>query len=331
MKFFNDDRTPVMFFALLMILVVPAPSSAELIDRVVAVVNSEVITSTELEKAGEALFRQLRGKTPADQLDKALAEARNKILEDQIDNLLITQEAETQKINVSEAEIDEAVQRVAENNKISVEELHQELARSGVEIRDYRKNIEHNIQRSKLISRQVSSKIVISDKKAKEYYDDVFTSRNTAEGYHILQIGFPWGAEGLSSATREDAKLRAEKIRKLVEEGQDFRELARSFSELPSAEDGGDLGFFKIDEMAAGMRGILQDLEPGKVSPVIELSGAYQFYLILSANQGGTTRYAPFAVFKSEIFNTLYSKEQRSRYENWMKELRERSYIRTLL
>jgi peptidyl-prolyl cis-trans isomerase SurA len=307
------------------------PGRAELLEKVVAVVNGEVITQTELEAEGRKLFLQLRQSTPAAELDNTLAAARRQVLSNLIDDLLISQKAKELRVDVTEAELDSAIAKISTDNNMTEAELLAELARSGRSLVEYRRKLADQIRHSKLVSYEVRSKIVISEEKAREYYATVYAQRQTPPGYHLLQIGLTWGTPESAADTQAKARQKAAGLRKLAVAGQDFRELARSFSELPSAKDGGDLGFFTEDEMAAEVRAVIVGLEPGRISEVIATPNSYQFYLVLARNLNGAPEFPPFAESSAEIFELLRQEELATRYKKWLAEIKEQAIIKELL
>ncbi|MEN8143003.1 MAG: SurA N-terminal domain-containing protein [Thermodesulfobacteriota bacterium] len=312
-------------------LLAPSQSPAKMLDKVVAVVNGEAITSTELDRAAESATSQIRQATAADKLDETLAKARKKILAELIEELLIKQRAEELNFKVTEGEINSAVDNVSNNNGISTAELYAELAKSGISREEYRKTMTSKILGSKLVNYEVRSKIVISDEKVRDYYDNEYLQQEQPAGYHILQMGFTWGDANSSAAGRDEARQRAENIRKLVVDGQNFSELAKSFSELPSAEDGGDLGVFQLSEMAEYMKSAVSGLKPGETSEVVLTPNSSQFYQLLSKNTGDKSSFSPYELVKEELHKLLYQKELMERYDKWLREIREKAIIKTLL
>ena len=330
-------NTPTRFSLLLLlatfILTYPLAfsSQAELVDRVVAVVNGEVITSTELEQASQGFYSKLRQTTPSAELEKAMAEARKETLTEMIEDLLIAQKSREFNLEVTDEEISAAIERIAADNGMTTAQLYKELQKSNVSEEEYHRKLGSQIRRSQLLNYEVGSRIVISEEKVRQYYDTVYTKQEMAVGYHIIQIGFTWDTPSSSSSTKEAASQRAESIRKMVLEGQSFRELARSFSDLPSSKEGGELGFFKEDEMADYMREAIVDLPPGQISDVVEFPGSFQFFLLMDRNIGGKAEFAPFEFVIDEIQQKLGQKELKKNYEKWMKELRDQALIKELL
>ncbi|RZW20584.1 MAG: hypothetical protein EX260_06565 [Desulfobulbaceae bacterium] len=147
-----------------------------------------------------------------------------------------------------------------------------------------------------------------------------------------------WGetqGENLDPAELEERKLsalqRAERVHKLAQSGSDFKELARKFSDLPSAAEGGDIGVFEEDEMASYMRGAVISLNPGQISAIIETPVGYQFFKLLSSKQGGIVTIAPYSEVKEEIREKLYDQELRKEFKEWIEQIRGEAYIRTSL
>lgn len=320
---------PAALLALLLLL--PAAAAAETIDRIVAIVNDEVITATELEREGRRTFTAIRSNNPAGEAETKLAKARKRILKGMIDDLLLNQKAKELKFAATPAEVEETLAGMTADNKLTREKLLEELAAEGLTEAEYRLRLGEQIGRSKLINFQIRSKIVISDERARRYYQEVYIKEDPPVGYHLLQMGFRWSGQDAAATSREEARQRAERIRKLVQDGQDFRELARSFSELPSAKDGGDLGAIRLRDMAPDMRELLGDLTPGQLSRVAEASDTVQFFQVLTINiEGAPPRYPPYEMVSGSLHERLFQEEMKTRLENWMKELREQAMIKEL-
>ena len=113
-------------------------------------------------------------------------------------------------------------------------------------------------------------------------------------------------------------------------QGDDFGELARQHSDLPSASDGGDLGVFQLNEMALFMRDAVRNLKPGKISEIVQTDSDYQFFKLVSSQEGQIVAKVPYASAKEEIREKLYQEEMELRYKSWFQELRDKAYIKIL-
>lgn len=304
-------------------------TQAEVIDRVVAIVNSDVITLSELNKEGEVFFKQIAEQAqPADK-SAAVEEARRKVLSHLIDIKIASQKSKEIGISVSEAETEKAFAEVLERNRMTREGLVRELAAMGSNEAELRENLRKQILQAKLVNSEVTSKIVITEERIKEHYDKYYADKISAGGYNILQMGFSWGEK--STRSKDEARQQAEFIREKAMAGQSFAELAKTYSDLPSAADGGNLGVLRKDEMAPYMRDTIVGLQPGDISQIVETDSGYQFFKLLSVNEGELVVKTPYETVKDEIKELIYQQEIEKYYEKWVKSLREKAYIKELL
>ncbi|MBL4903006.1 MAG: SurA N-terminal domain-containing protein [Desulfocapsa sp.] len=310
--------------------------AAHLVDRVVAVVNDDVITMSEVNEEGEGYFKKIKNQAPPSQVEDALSRAREEILGNLIDKKLIAQEAAKNGISVSPDELQAAMRRMLENNRITKETLLVQLEKTGMDFDSYLDNLRNQILQSKLVNYEIRSKIIITDNMILDYYDANYTKHISGGGYYIMQMGFVWGKSGQQGsapnqyADKMGAKKRAERVHALVSNGQDFRILAQKFSDLPSASDGGDLGVFQEDEMAPYMRDAILKLEPGAISEIVETPSGYQFFKLLSSKDGQIVVQASFASVKEEIRNKLYDEQLKGQFSEWVKNIKKTAYIKRL-
>jgi len=330
MLFMKARLTAFCFFLIANLVLPSAALAGELVDRVVAVVNDDVITLSELEEEATPTFEKIRSEAPPAQVDDAIQKARREILRNMIDHKLLLQRAAKRQIEVSDAEIDTAIDRIMEQNSLTVEQFRQQLATMGVSEEKYRTSLRDQILRSRLLSYEIRSKVVITNEQIGAYYRDKYMQRNSPEGYHILQFGSGWEDKG-RSASKEEALKRAEQLREMVLAGENFTEIAKNYSDLPSGVDGGDIGTFRKEELSDYMWQSIKDLHPGEVSPVIETPSGFQFFKLLSKSSDGVIAQAPLENVKEEIRATLYDQELKKKFEYWVKELRENSYVKELL
>ncbi len=325
----TDNYMLRIFFAtvLTLCLVFPGVARAELVDRVVAVVNDDIITLSELSQQGQPIFQKIQNQAPADQVDSVLLKAQQDLLSRLIDQLIVEQRAEKIGVTVSDEEVDATVQRILAENNLSNEEFKRQLKLIGQTEETYRASLRRQILQSKLVNYEIRSKVVITDEKVKEYYTKNFVEKARKDSYHILQIGFTWADEGKA---KHDAETQAQEVRAMAIRGDDFRELAKRYSDLPSAVDGGDIGVFKKDELASYMKKTILAMQPGDVSPVIETPAGYQIFKLLS-DQGDVRAQTSFENAKDEIREQLYDQEIERNFQKWVKDLRDQAYIKQLL
>ncbi len=302
-------------------LLAASQAGAEVIDSVAAVVNQDVITVSEVEEAGQPIFAQINAEAPPGQREEALRQARQSVLDKLISKHLMLQQAEEMKISVSPAEIEAARKDILERGGLSEEDFQRELKKMGLTAQQYQENLKEQILSSKLISFAVRAKVVIPEEKLLEYYEHSYPVKKA--GYHLLQIGIT--AQGSS---RKAAAEKAEELRRQAVAGADFRELAKKHSELPSAADGGDIGTFEEDELAAATRAAVASLQPGGISPVLDTGDSFMIFKLLSA--GKEAAKPPFESVRGEIHELLQKQELEARYQTWIEEIRRQAYIKIL-
>jgi peptidyl-prolyl cis-trans isomerase SurA len=327
------NRVNIIF--LVFVFLWPSLGAAEhLVDRVIAVVNDDVITLTELENAGHLYFKRIQENAPGREVDLAMRKAREEVLASLIDKILIRQTAEKMSIKVTEGEVDTAIDQILARSNATIKEFRDDLAEMDMTEQEYRKNLRDQILQSKLINYEVRSRIVITENDIKDYYQKQYTKEGGESGYYILQMGFSWEKKGslvmLGTIAKADAKKKAEEIRARVMDGENFKELAKSFSSLPSAKDGGDIGTLKKEEMAPYMRDTILAMKPGEISPIVETKSGYQFFKLISSREGDMIVLAPYESVREDIRNSLYEEEMKDQYDLWVKNIREQAYINIL-
>ncbi len=323
-------RNFLLLFLFLLLAQVFA-AHANIIDSCVAVVNDDVITLSEVNEAGKPIFQRIAEQAPPEQLAEALKQARQTVIDKLIEKKLLVQQAKQMQISVSDEDVDRALKQIMKRNGTTMEQFRAELARMGMDEQQYRENLRDQILGSKLINYEVRSKVIVPEEQIIDYYDQHYTEQVEAGGYYILQIGVTVDSEGDNPAeAKKTARKKAERIRSLAMGGQDFKQLARQYSDLPSAVDGGDIGAFQEDEMASYMRDAVTSLEPGEISPVVESPDGFMLFKLLSSQEGKIITKVPYESVKEEIRKTLYQQEMEKRYDSWLEEIRSQAYIKIL-
>ena len=320
---------PVVCVALsLLAFFQPPVARAEMVDRIIAIVNDDVITFSDLNREGAALFRRITQEAPPDQVERALLKAREEMLSSLIDKLIVSQRAKKLGISVSDAEVDNAASRIIERNKTTPEKFWQQMALMGSKERDYRELIRSQMLQERLIDYEIRSRVVVNEERIREFYEKNYAQKTKEDAYHVLQMGFVWKEN--TQAAKDDARRRAEEAHQQALAGHDFRTLARQASDLPSAKDGGDIGVFKKSEMAGHMKASILGLQPGQISAIQEAPAGYQFFKLLS-DRGDVGLQASYETVKEQIRQRLYEEALNSQFQKWVKELRDQAYIKKIL
>ncbi|NPB09400.1 MAG: hypothetical protein GXO17_03510 [Thermodesulfobacteria bacterium] len=304
------------FFFAFFFLLLALPARAVIVDRIVAVVNDEVITLSELDEAAAPLYkRYLAGvKNPVER-DRLINEIRRKVLREMIDDLLVAQEVERLGITVTDEEIDHFIENVKQQNGLSDEQLEEMVRAQGLTMEEYRKRIADQIKRIKLIQTQVRGRLVITEEELRDYYQKHYLSSGQTK-YELAAI----------IIRGEDAEEKARKAYEELRSGADFVEVARKYSVLPDSGKG--LGTFSLEELSPEVREVIRGLKPGEFSRPVKVGDTWQIFLVIAVHAEGAKS---FEEAKPEIQQKLYQEKVDQLFQNWLKELREKSYVRILL
>ncbi|WP_457553794.1 SurA N-terminal domain-containing protein [Desulfobacula sp.] len=290
--------------------------SAEVIDRIVAIVNSDIVTWVQLSRETAPYMNKITSSGYSDEKkDEATREINNKVLNAMVDRLLTQQEAQKYQINVSDNEIDAAQKNVKDSRSLSQEEFEAALHKEGLTLKRYRENVKKQILQSKLINHAVKSKVVVTESDIKNYYDANAQKYRGKKKYHLRNI---------LMADEDGIK----EIKRMLDAKKDFSNLAEKYSISPNAPDGGDLGAFDINNFSESIKEIISHLNKGEYSNIISTAQGFQIFyvedIVLSGNKTYEQAY-------DEIHNILYRKLSEKKFKTWLESLKKNAYIKIML
>ena len=300
---------------------------AELVDRIVAIVNDDVITLSELDEALEPYARQIREAYYSPQTKREmLFKLRQDMLNKMIDEKLTYQETERLHVSVDDRDVDQHIEQIKSEHFLTEEELRKSLAAEGYTLEEYRERIKEQMLRMRLINIEVKSKIAVTEKDIREYYEEHTEDYRGTQKYHLRTILIR--VPPFAGADQEKAALeQVESIVKDLKTGAAFDELAKQYSQDGTAESGGDLGLFTLDELSAEFQETVKQMAEGQISPVIQTSNGYQVLMLQEIKKipGKTLKEA-----RIEIHERLYRDLVEEKYKAWLAALRDRSYVKII-
>ncbi len=302
-----------------LLLLVCSSSEAVVLDRIVAVVNDDAITLSEL-KSLELSFLQNADTRPG---ETELRLHRSSLLDDLIEKTIKLQKAKELNIKASGEEVEASIQQILTQNRVTEEDLKAKLKGEGFSWPDYRKEIREQMILSRLINQEVRSKIILMPEELKEFYEKHLDRFVLDEKKHLLRILLTIP----ETATEEEVQSRREEageLRQRLLSGEKFRQLAIRYSDGPEAGSGGDLGYFGTRELKAELAEEVSQLGPGDISQVIEIK---EGLVLLKIEDVRETTYIPLEKVKEPVQEALYQEKLQKRYEAWIKELRDKAYI----
>ncbi|OQX25892.1 MAG: hypothetical protein BWK80_13355 [Desulfobacteraceae bacterium IS3] len=323
-KYFKRFASVVMIFFLCF---APATTCAEIVDRIVAVVNNDIISLLEFEEVFAPYSEKVRSLGYASEEEKnALAKVREDILNQIIDQKLTDQESRRAGIAVNEKEIDAATERVKKSNFYTDEELKEALAREGLTLEDYRSRMKDQIVRSKLVNLEIKSKIVITKEDVKAYYEEHKQDYQGGKKYHLRNILMEIPSYSQESEQLE-IKNKMEELLAKLKKGQSFEKLAAQYSRSSSAAKGGDLGMFTADVLSPELQEALKTMKAREFTPVMKTDAGWQIFFVEEIIEtGGKSLEEASPEIEEKLFNEIVNKKFRS----WLEELRKRSYIKVI-
>ncbi len=289
----------------------PLAARSEVVDKIVAIVNDDIVTMGEVQKSVHVEKQGMF--TSADEYfrDMDLKEKLDTFIEAK----LIQQQAKKMKIEISDKEVDSVVESIRKQNLITEKEMKERLQKEGISYTAFIDGIRNNLFRSRVLARAIGTTVIVSEASMKEYYDanpDQFRS----EEFHIQQI--------FVSSRREDAPARAQTAFNQVREGQSFEAVARQYSDDPSGVRGGDIGFVKKEELIPQLLQAISLLLPGTSSHPVVTPYGYHIIKLLETRKSDTL---PFDSVKDAIKVRITQQETQKRYKDFITKIRTSSYI----
>jgi len=290
--------------------------SVMVVDRIVAEVNDEVITMSELQKASKSIEEQ-EGISPKGKEDKGL---EHQMLETLIDRKLAKAEAKRRGIKVDDKELNEALENFKKQNHLPDEDsFNKALTKAGLTLAEIKEKIADQLTQERLLSMTVGLKAVVSESQVRQFYDEKYKAGGTQ--LHLLTIKIPY-PPGATEAQQEEVKKQAENIFNAVKGGATFQDAAQKYSLTAT-----DVGFVPENELDPKLSQFLGKLSPKEVAPVVTPQGI-QLIQLLERRSGQAQPYEEVA---PQIRRMLTQKEMEKQFSVWVKTLRENAHIKIML
>jgi peptidyl-prolyl cis-trans isomerase SurA len=252
------------------------------IDRVVAIVNDDVVTETELDREVKTVKKRLS--------EQNIALPSSDLLRSQVLNRLITkrlqlQLAQKSGIRVDDETLNKTVERIAEQNKLTLPELRDVIERDGFNFAAFREDIRDEVTISRLKQRQVESNIVVTDQEVDQFIANESGGEGANDEFRIshILVAVP---ESASPDKLQAARAKAEGIRKMLSEGADFEKVAIEYSDGRQALDGGDLGWRKAKELPSIFSRIAPKMKVGEISDIIRSPSGFHIIKLAGRHRG---------------------------------------------
>ncbi len=266
-------------------------------DRIVAVVNDEVVTLHELRTRLELALTQLKKQgTPPPARDVLEKQMLERLVMDKVQLQL----ARDTGLRIDDAQLEQALQRIAASNKMSLAQFREALQKDGIQFVKFREEIREEITISRIREREVDSKIVISEGEIDNYLSGDTAKGAAAEEYEVAHILLR-APESASPEQIQKLKTKTDQVYERLQKGEDFAQLAASYSDAPDALQGGNLGVRPLDRLPAIFSEVVVKLNAGDVGPILRSPNGFHIVKLV-AKRGGA---APPAVQQTHVRHIL--------------------------
>ena len=295
-------------------------SRAKVVNQLLAVVGSQIITTRDLIQAvhleyGQQQFSRLS--------EEAQNKAKQKQLSKLVDDLLLAHLAKKKGIEITAKEIDLTIKRVMEQNKMNDEELKKALEHQGMSLESYRIKLTRDLLRTKLINQEIKPHIILSNAEILSYARENSLLPENDVQIILAQILLP---EAKTEAEKNKMKQTVTKIRKRLAKGESFASLAREFSTGPAADSGGKLGNFKKGQLLPEIETVaFGKLPVNQMSNIIHTRFGNHLIMVLKRNdpQADQTREALAPEVETKIKNVLFTGKVKHELEQMLVKLRQ--------
>lgn len=291
----------------------------------VATVNGSVITRKVFDR--EIKLYEDRAAREGKQLSgEQLSAAKSAVLDRLVESELLYQESRKKNVRVEAQSIEDRLKEIKQRFP-SEAEFKNALERMNITETEIKSQIEKGIAINSLVETQVTDKIVISEKESKDFYDSnpqFFKQGEQVKASHILIKVAPDANE----SQKAEARKKIETIQKKLNSGEDFGAMAREFSEGPSRERSGDLGYFGRGQMVKSFDAVAFELKPGQVSEIVETQFGYHLIKVYEKKPAKTMAYSEV---KEQINQHLKQQKARQQVERYVNGLKKEAKIEKFL
>ncbi|HMD38060.1 MAG TPA: peptidylprolyl isomerase [Candidatus Acidoferrum sp.] len=307
----------------------PAAASTgegKVVEEIVARVNNEVITRSELDHAratvDDEVKQDCQNRCTPEQIKQMVDDGQKNALRNLIDQSLLVQRAKDMGMSVEPEVIKQLDQIRIENKLASMEALEKGVTESGVNWEDFKNNIRSGLLTKKVIGSEVGSHVNVPKEEIQKYYDE--HKQEFVKPEQVALRAIEVNTAGKSDADVVDLKKKAETALKRIQDGEDFGEIAKRFSDGATAKQGGFLGVYKRGELSKQLEDTVFKMKRNDLTDVMETK---QGFLVMQVMEHYEEGEQPLSKVENEISNKLYEEHLEPALRDYLKTLREESYV----
>ena len=302
------------------------PNAGKTVEEIIARVNNEIITRSEYDKARvtaeEDAKQECQNRCTPEQLQAGILDRQKNTLRDLIDQSLLVQRGKDMGVSVEPDLIKQLDQIRIQNKLNSMEDLEKAVSSEGMNWEDFKNNIRNHLLTQRVVSSEVGSHISVSDDEVAKYYEahkDEFVGPEQVALREIVV-----NTQGKKPEELPDLKKKAETALKRVQDGENFADIAKRFSDGSTKNDGGYLGVYKRGELSKELEDKVFAMKKNGLTEVLETK---QGFLILQVLEHYDEGVQSLAKVKDRIMEKLYNDRMEPAVREYLKTLREESYV----
>ena len=318
MKQFRIRAVPSIFFLVFLCGTAGTVFCAEVIERILAVVNDEIITEEDLNIVMAPVLAQYRTTYTGQEFEDKVKEARREFLNKVIDDRLILSEAKKKQVIVKDPEVDEMMADVRSKFP-SREAFLKTVEDQGLTEKKLWNRFRDQLMTQKLVGYEVKSRVSVSPGEVNEYYKARSSEFEQGDRVHLQHLLIR-----TSTRSEEDAKQLVDSVGAQIQSGKLFEDLAKKYSEGAEANEGGEMGWVEKGQLLGEIDATVFKLEPGQVTPPIKSSLGYHLFKVTERKQFSVK---PITEVRGQIQDILFKEKLKDRLESWMLSLKKNAYI----
>jgi peptidyl-prolyl cis-trans isomerase SurA len=305
---------------LALLCLVPLPASAEIKDRIAAVVNGQPITLSEVEdRVSPDLSRVAPGPAGEPQRKEILKRALAALIDEQ----LVAGEASALGIEVGEDELQRLLEQLARENKMDMTQFRQALSQQGLSLDSVRDSLKRQQLTMRLLQYKVKPRRV-SDEEVQAAYATMNKTSDFEVRARDIFISAP---DGATAAQQAAARAKADAALRRIRAGESFAKVARDVSDGPTAREGGDLGYFRRGQMLQVLEQPAFTLQPGEISGLIRVNGEHGGFHLVTVEDRRQLAAKPLSEMQEEIRNRLTTDSVMKEREHYLTQLRKTAQV----
>jgi len=289
--------------------VLPALSVTQLEDRIVAVVNTDLIMQSDVRRELAPEQERIRQQYRGEELEQRLKAAEYMALTKMIERRLQLQEAKAKSVDVSDQEVKQAIQQMKQQGETVDEKDPLSFS-----------NVRDQLTLLKVVDREVRNGVMVGDAEMKRYYKEHLTRFALPEEYTLSQILI----QPRSADTAAEALEKARIVMAELKRGEKFEDAALRYSDGPNASRGGRLGLVRQGELLPAIERAIAPLVPGGISEIVETSDGFH---IVRVDERTPKQFRPFEEVKFEIQSLVFQQKSEDVFQAWLVDLKNKAYI----